>query len=36
MHPIRKLRESGHATPDQFATLLDGHVVMLRTLANKS
>ena len=28
MHPIRKLRESGHATPEQFAALLDEDVVM--------
>ena len=28
MHPIRKLRESGHATPEQFAALLAEDVVM--------
>jgi hypothetical protein len=28
MHPIRKLRESGHATPELFAALLDENVVM--------
>ena len=28
MHPIRKLRESGHATPAQFAALLADDVVM--------
>src|ERR1700727_3840978 len=28
MHPIRKLRESGHANPPQFAALLADDVVM--------
>src|SRR6202453_2003610 len=28
MHPIRKLRESGHATAEQFAALLADDVVM--------
>jgi hypothetical protein len=28
MHPIRKLRESGHATPEQFAAFLAADVVM--------
>jgi hypothetical protein len=28
MHPIRKLRESGHATPELFAVLLEENVVM--------
>jgi hypothetical protein len=28
MHPIRKLRESGHATPEMFAALLAEDVVM--------
>jgi hypothetical protein len=28
MHPIRKLRESGHATAAQFAALLEDDVVM--------
>jgi hypothetical protein len=28
MHPIRKLRESGHATPELFAGLLSEDVVM--------
>ena len=28
MHPIRKLRESGHATAEQFAALLAADVVM--------
>jgi hypothetical protein len=28
MHPIRKLRESGHATPERFAALLAEDIVM--------
>ena len=36
MHPIRKLRESGHATPEQFAALLDEHVVMHSPLLIKA
>jgi len=28
MHPIRKLRESGHATPELFAALLADDVIM--------
>jgi hypothetical protein len=28
MHPIRKIRESGHATPELFAPLLEENVVM--------
>jgi hypothetical protein len=36
MHPIRKLRESGHATPEQFASLLDKEVVMHSPLLIKA
>jgi hypothetical protein len=36
MHPIRKLRESGHATPEQFAALLDEDVVMHSPLLIKA
>ena len=36
MHPIRKLRESGHATPDQFGALLDENVVMHSPLLTKA
>jgi len=36
MHPIRKLRETGHATPDQFAALLDENVVMHSPLLTKA
>jgi hypothetical protein len=36
MHPIRKLRETGHATPDQFAALLDENVVMPSPLLTKA
>ena len=35
MHPIRKLRESGHATPEQFAALLDENAVMHSPLLTK-
>jgi hypothetical protein len=36
MHPIRKLRESGHATPEQFAALLAEDVVMHSPLLVKA
>jgi hypothetical protein len=36
MHPIRKLRESGHATSEQFAALLDENVVMHSPLLVKA
>jgi hypothetical protein len=36
MHPIRKLRESGDATPEQFASLLDKDVVMHSPLLIKA
>jgi hypothetical protein len=36
MHPIRRLRESGHATSDQFAALLDENVVMHSPLLTKA
>ena len=36
MHPIRKLRESGHATSEQFAALLDENVVMHSPLLTKA
>jgi hypothetical protein len=36
MHPIRKLRESGHATPDLFAALLADDVVMHSPLLIKA
>ena len=35
MHPIRKLRESGHATSEQFAALLDENVIMHSPLLTK-
>jgi hypothetical protein len=36
MHPIRKLRESGHATPELFAVLLEENVVMHSPLLIKA
>lgn len=36
MHPIRKLRESGHATPEQFAALLAEDVVMHSPLLTRA
>jgi hypothetical protein len=36
MHPIRKLRESGRATPEQFAALLDENVIMHSPLLIKA
>jgi hypothetical protein len=36
MHPIRKLRESGHATPELFAALLAEDVVMHSPLLIKA
>ena len=36
MHPIRKLRESGHATPELFATLLADDVIMHSPLLTKA
>jgi hypothetical protein len=36
MHPIRKLRESGHATPELFAALLEENVVMHSPLLIKA
>ena len=36
MHPIRKLRESGHATPEQFAALVADNVVMHSPLLTKA
>lgn len=36
MHPIRKLRESGHATPELFAALLADDVVMHSPLLIKA
>jgi hypothetical protein len=36
MHPIRELRESGHATPEQFTALLDENVVMHSPLLVKA
>lgn len=36
MHPIRKLRESGHATPELFAELLAKDVVMHSPLLIKA
>jgi hypothetical protein len=36
MHPIRKLRESGHATPERFAALLAEDVVMHSPLLIKA
>ena len=36
MHPIRKLRESGHATPELFAALLSEDVVMHSPLLIKA
>src|ERR1700689_4830185 len=36
MHPIRKLRESGHATPESFAALLSDDVVMHSPLLIKA
>jgi hypothetical protein len=36
MHPIRKLCESGRATPEQFAALLDENVIMHSPLLIKA
>ena len=36
MHPIRKLREAGNATPEQFASLLDENVIMHSPLLIKA
>ena len=36
MHPIRKLRESGHATPELFAALLADDVIMHSPLLTKA
>lgn len=36
MHPIRKLRESGHATPELFAPLLADDVIMHSPLLTKA
>jgi hypothetical protein len=36
VHPIRKLREAGNATPDQFASLLDENVIMHSPLLIKA
>ena len=36
MHPIRKLRESGHATVDEFAALLAEDVVMHSPLLTRA
>jgi hypothetical protein len=36
MHPIRKLRESGHGTPELFAVLLEENVVMHSPLLTKA
>jgi hypothetical protein len=36
MHPIRKLRESGHATPEQFAALLAEDVIMHSPLLTRA
>jgi hypothetical protein len=36
MHPIRKLRESGHSTPELFAALLSDDVVMHSPLLIKA
>jgi hypothetical protein len=36
MHPIRKLRETGHATAEQFAALLDENVIMHSPLLIKA
>jgi hypothetical protein len=36
MHPIRKLRESGHVTPELFAALLSEDVVMHSPLLIKA
>jgi hypothetical protein len=36
LHPIRKLRESGHATPEQFAALLAEDVVMHSPLLTRA
>jgi hypothetical protein len=36
VHPIRKLRESGHATPELFATLLADDVIMHSPLLTKA
>jgi hypothetical protein len=36
MHPIRKLRESGHATADEFAPLLAEDVVMHSPLLTRA
>jgi hypothetical protein len=36
VHPIRKLREAGNATPEQFASLLDENVIMHSPLLIKA
>jgi hypothetical protein len=36
VHPIRKLREAGNATPRQFASLLDENVIMHSPLLIKT
>jgi hypothetical protein len=36
MHPIRRLRESGHATPELFANLLADDVIMHSPLLTKA
>src|SRR5277367_6252150 len=36
MHPIRKLRESGHGTPELFAVLREENVVMHSPLLTKA
>ena len=36
MHPIRKLRESGHATAEEFATLIAEDVVMHSPLLTRA
>jgi len=36
MHPIRKLRESGHGTPEQFAALLAEDVIMHSPLLTRA
>jgi hypothetical protein len=36
VHPVRKLREAGNATPEQFAPLLDENVIMHSPLLIKA
>jgi hypothetical protein len=36
VHPIRKLREAGNGTPEQFASLLDENVIMHSPLLIKA